>query len=523
MRKALIGTLSALALATAAFVVYSRPRHPALIAVRPVTDSMLLAADSGGDWLTYGRSFANQRFAPFTQIDRETVRHLRPLWHQGTRRLIKSYLRTESTPVVADGMLIYTDPGMRVAEPGNHVIAVTCAPAARSGRGTTTRAAPRCAAGWSTAAWRSTATRCTWARWTRIWSRWTAAAARWSGIARSRTRSRTRATPSRWPRSPPAGRSSSERAAASSGSAASWTHTIPRPAGGSGASTRSLRPKRAAGGAGCRSRPLKAPAPARHSGGAPRQRGIRRYLEARRRPGMDHAGLRPRPRAHLPRHRQPVGRGRPHSAGGQSLHQLSRRARPGQRQASLVLPDGAARRVGLRPGEPASAAGRSRTAAQPSRPLHRPARRAGCTSWTAVPASCSGDRSRSCRSSTSLRRPPRRACASRPGRGAGATGRPRRTRRRRARSTCSAATSRCSFKIDSAATAAAGARKPSAPPHVMATFTEFKNDGRFGTFTAVDAATGRIRWQHKVKSPLMVGGALATAERARLLHRAPLT
>ena len=45
----------------------------------------------------------------------------------------------------------------------------------------------------------------------------------------------------------------------------------------------------------------------------------------------------------------------------------------------------------------------------------------------------------------------------------------------------------------------------------MATFTEFKNDGRFGTFTAVDAATGRIRWQHKVKSPLMVGGALATA------------
>ena len=34
---------------------------------------------------------------------------------------------------------------------------------------------------------------------------------------------------------------------------------------------------------------------------------------------------------------------------------------------------------------------------------------------------------------------------------------------------------------------------------------------RFGTFTAVDAATGKIRWQHKVNVPLMTGGALATA------------
>jgi outer membrane protein assembly factor BamB len=67
------------------------------------------------------------------------------------------------------------------------------------------------------------------------------------------------------------------------------------------------------------------------------------------------------------------------------------------------------------------------------------------------------------------------------------------------------------YKIDSGAMAEAGARMPTAPPHVLATFTEFKNDGRFGTFTAVDVATGRIRWQHKVKAPLMVGGALATA------------
>jgi alcohol dehydrogenase (cytochrome c) len=45
----------------------------------------------------------------------------------------------------------------------------------------------------------------------------------------------------------------------------------------------------------------------------------------------------------------------------------------------------------------------------------------------------------------------------------------------------------------------------------LSTFIEVKNAGRFGTFTAVDAATGKIRWQHKVNMPLMLGGALATA------------
>jgi glucose dehydrogenase len=71
------------------------------------------------------------------------------------------------------------------------------------------------------------------------------------------------------------------------------------------------------------------------------------------------------------------------------------------------------------------------------------------------------------------------------------------------------------YKIDSAAVAAAAAkvRRPGSPPphHLLGVFSEFENDGRFGTFTAVDVATGRIRWQQKVKGPLMLGGALATA------------
>jgi alcohol dehydrogenase (cytochrome c) len=66
-------------------------------------------------------------------------------------------------------------------------------------------------------------------------------------------------------------------------------------------------------------------------------------------------------------------------------------------------------------------------------------------------------------------------------------------------------------KIDSAATANVKSRRPGAQPYALSTFIEVKNAGRFGTFTAVDAATGKIRWQHKVNMPLMLGGALATA------------
>jgi PQQ-dependent dehydrogenase (methanol/ethanol family) len=123
-KKALFGTLALLALAGVVFALNLYPRDSRLPTVRPVTDSMLGDAAGSGDWLTYGRDYANQRFAPFTQINRQTIQRLEPLWRQGPRRLLKSYLRTESTPVVVDGMLIYTDPGMRVARPGNHVIAV---------------------------------------------------------------------------------------------------------------------------------------------------------------------------------------------------------------------------------------------------------------------------------------------------------------------------------------------------------------------------------------------------------------
>jgi alcohol dehydrogenase (cytochrome c) len=129
MNKRLLILLVVLA-AAAVLVLQRRSNAPRVGSLRPITDSILLAADSGSEWLIYGRDFTNRRFVPFTQINRQTVARLKPVWQQGTRRLIKSYLRNESTPLMADGMLIYTDPGMRMAQPGNHVIAVDV----RSGR-----------------------------------------------------------------------------------------------------------------------------------------------------------------------------------------------------------------------------------------------------------------------------------------------------------------------------------------------------------------------------------------------------
>jgi len=126
MRKITLSALGALAIVAGFLLVRSHRRAP-VPTVRPVTESMLLAADTGSNWATYGRDFTNRRYAPFNQINRETVKRLAPIWHQGPRRLIKSYLRTESTPIVVDGLVIYTDPGMRLSQPGNHVIAVDLA------------------------------------------------------------------------------------------------------------------------------------------------------------------------------------------------------------------------------------------------------------------------------------------------------------------------------------------------------------------------------------------------------------
>ena len=75
MRHYILATLAALLLGAGTLAVL-RLRQPPPPAIHAVTEEMLLAADTAGAWLTYGRDFTNQRYAPFTQIDRRNVTRL---------------------------------------------------------------------------------------------------------------------------------------------------------------------------------------------------------------------------------------------------------------------------------------------------------------------------------------------------------------------------------------------------------------------------------------------------------------
>jgi alcohol dehydrogenase (cytochrome c) len=87
------------------------PGHRASRAVpgfAAVTDATLLeAAKSPAEWVMYGRDFANTRFSPLSEINLRTVRRLRPVWVHQAGGMPD---RQESTPLVADGVLYYTAP-----------------------------------------------------------------------------------------------------------------------------------------------------------------------------------------------------------------------------------------------------------------------------------------------------------------------------------------------------------------------------------------------------------------------------
>jgi quinohemoprotein ethanol dehydrogenase len=70
-----------------------------------VDDAALRGADTdGANWLTYGRTYSEQRFSPLKQIDENTVGRLGLVWSYdlGTKRGL------ESTPLVKDGVLYAT-------------------------------------------------------------------------------------------------------------------------------------------------------------------------------------------------------------------------------------------------------------------------------------------------------------------------------------------------------------------------------------------------------------------------------
>jgi alcohol dehydrogenase (cytochrome c)/quinohemoprotein ethanol dehydrogenase len=74
-----------------------------------VTDAMIAAAD-GGEWLTYGRDYAEQRFSPLTQIDDKSVGKLGLAWFAD----LDTARGQEATPLMHDGVLYLTSAWSKV-------------------------------------------------------------------------------------------------------------------------------------------------------------------------------------------------------------------------------------------------------------------------------------------------------------------------------------------------------------------------------------------------------------------------
>ena len=70
-----------------------------------VTQARLVAADSEpGQWMSYGRTYSEQRYSPLTQINRDTVKDLSLAWYGD----FDTNLNQEATPVIVDGTLYVT-------------------------------------------------------------------------------------------------------------------------------------------------------------------------------------------------------------------------------------------------------------------------------------------------------------------------------------------------------------------------------------------------------------------------------
>ena len=76
-----------------------------------IDDKRILEAEKEpGNWLSYGRTYEEQRFSPLKQINKETVSELGLVWSKdmGTNRAL------EATPIVVDGIMFFTSTWSRV-------------------------------------------------------------------------------------------------------------------------------------------------------------------------------------------------------------------------------------------------------------------------------------------------------------------------------------------------------------------------------------------------------------------------
>ena len=70
-----------------------------------IDDERIKNAESEpGNWLSFGRTYEEQRHSPLTQINRESIEGLGLAWYKdmGTNRA------QEATPIVVDGIMFFT-------------------------------------------------------------------------------------------------------------------------------------------------------------------------------------------------------------------------------------------------------------------------------------------------------------------------------------------------------------------------------------------------------------------------------
>ena len=94
---ALTPALLALTLSSAAVVTLAGQQ------TKPVDDAMLVAPPAG-EWVTHGRDYAETHHSPLTQVDATNVARLKPVWSVE----VGSKGKIETTPIVSNGVLYGT-------------------------------------------------------------------------------------------------------------------------------------------------------------------------------------------------------------------------------------------------------------------------------------------------------------------------------------------------------------------------------------------------------------------------------
>src|SRR6266850_3494517 len=98
------GSIAALVLLAAA--CSGEEHKPAAPAAAAVDEARLVAAGKdAGNWMSYGRTYDEQRFSPLKQIDASNVSQLGLAWHYD---LDTAHRAQESTPLVIDGVMYVT-------------------------------------------------------------------------------------------------------------------------------------------------------------------------------------------------------------------------------------------------------------------------------------------------------------------------------------------------------------------------------------------------------------------------------